>query len=390
MRVCVVHNHYLQPGGEDEVFRTEAGLLERYGHDVLRYTVHNDIVREVHPLVLAGKTVWNPQSYWGLRALIRRRQPDVVHVHNTFPLLSPAIYHAARAERVPVIQTLHNYRLLCPGATFFRHGRPCQECLRSRVPWLSLRYACYRESRAATGAVVAMLVAHRWLRTWERHVDLYVALSEFARQKFIEGGLPADRIVVKPNCVNPDPRPGDGSGRCALFVGRLSPEKGVATLLVAWRWLGGKVPLKVVGDGPLAPEMARAVAGATGIEWLGRQSPEEVYALMGEASFLVVPSECYETFGRVVVEAFAKGTPVLVSDIGSLAELVEDGRTGLRFRPGDPDDLAAKVEWMLGHPDRVATMRREARAEYEAKYTAEENYRRLMAIYELAIGTARG
>jgi glycosyltransferase involved in cell wall biosynthesis len=229
-----------------------------------------------------------------------------------------------------------------------------------------------------------MITLHRALGTWNL-VDRFIALTEFARQKFIEGGFPPEKISVKPNFVHPDPGPGEGGGGYALFVGRLSPEKGLGTLLMAWERLGGKVPLKIVGDGPLAPEVQEAQKRIPGVEWLGRKAPEEVYALMGEAAFLVFPSEWYETFGRVAIEAFAKGTPVLAAHIGAVGEVTEDGRTGLHFRPGDPEDLAAKVEWFLAHPNELARMRKEARAEYEAKYTAEENYRQLMAIYQTVL-----
>jgi glycosyltransferase involved in cell wall biosynthesis len=288
-----------------------------------------------------------------------------------------------------VIQTLHNYRLLCPSAIFFRDGHACENCLGKLIPWPGVLHRCYRDSRAATGAVAAMLVVHRLLRTWERTVDIFIALTEFARQKFIQGGLPADRVVVKPNFVYPDPGPGAHDGGYALFAGRLSPEKGVRTLLAAWERLGPGIPLKIAGDGPLAREVARACERHPQIEWLGAQPLERVYALMGAAALVIAPSEWYETFGRVVVEAYAKGTPVIASDLGALAELVEDGRTGLRFRPGNPEDLAAKVAWAWRHPRELAAMGREARREYELKYTAERNYELLMEIYRLAIERAR-
>lgn len=385
MAILMAHNYYQRPGGEDQVFTAEIALLERFGHRVVRYTVHNDQVVDFTPLALVLATLWNRGVYRDLRRVIRLTRSSVVHVHNSFPLLSPSVYFAANDEGAPVIQTLHNYRLLCPNAIFFRDGHVCEDCLGRLVPWPGLVHRCYRQSRAATGTVAAMLVVHRLLRTWSRMVDVYVALTEFARRKLIAGGLPADRIVVKPNFVFPDPGPGDGAGGYGLFVGRLSAEKGVATLLAAWERLGGKIPLKVVGDGPEAPRVRAAIQRLPSVEWLGQRPAADVSALMAGAALVVVPSEWYEAFPRVVVEAFASGTPVAASDLGSLAELVEDGRTGLLFRPGDPGDLAARVEWLWAHRDRAAAMRREARAEYEAKYTADRNYERLMAIYRRAI-----
>jgi glycosyltransferase involved in cell wall biosynthesis len=381
VKALVVHNRYRQPGGEDQVFSAETALLEARGHRVLRYSTHNDRVADMNSLALAKGTLWNSSIYRELRTLMRRERPNVAHFHNTFPLVSPAGYFAARAEGVPVIQTLHNYRLLCPNALFFRDGGVCEDCLGKAVPWPGVVHKCYRGSRAASGSVAAMLTAHRALRTWTEKVDAYITITRFARDKFIQGGLPAEKIVVKPNFVNPDPGPGEGRGGYVLFVGRLSIEKGIGTLLAAWKRLGGRVPLKVVGDGPLVDEVVKAANGRSRVEWLGYRSLAEVHALMKEASALVFPSEWYETFGRVAAEAFATGTPVIAANIGAAIELVEHGRTGLRFPPGDPEDLAAQVEWILNHPVERTRMRREARAEFEAKYTAERNYRMLMEIY---------
>jgi glycosyltransferase involved in cell wall biosynthesis len=385
MKILAVHNRYQRPGGEDQVFVDETALLEARDHRVVRYEVHNDQVERVNRLTLAKDTVWNTSAYRELRAMIRRERPDVVHFHNTLPLVSPAGYYAARAEGVPVIQTLHNYRLLCPVALFFRDGRVCEDCMGKAVPWPGVVHECYRGSRAASGVIATMLTVHRVLRTWTEMVDVYVALTEFARSKFIEGGLPAGKIVVKPNFVAPDPGRGQGGGGYALFVGRLAPEKGTGTMLAAWERLGTRIPLKVVGDGPLRDRVVEAAARRSNVEWLGHRPVEEVHALMGKADMLVFPSEWYETFGRVAVEAFATGTPVIAADIGAVAELVEHGRTGLEFRPGDPEDLVTQVEWALSHPAELRRMRDEVRAEFEAKYTAERNYRALIEIYEAAL-----
>jgi glycosyltransferase involved in cell wall biosynthesis len=385
MKVLAVHNRYQQPGGEDQVFLAETALLESYGHSVVRYSTHNDRVAAMNRLALAGNTLWNSSTYQELRTLIRQERPHVVHFHNTFPLVSPAGYYAAKAEEVPVIQTLHNYRLLCPNALFFRDGRVCEDCMGKVVPWPGVVHKCYRGSRTASGLVTAMLTTHRVLRTWTRMVDVYVALTEFARRKFVEGGLPAGKMMVKPNFVYPDPGSGEGRGGYALFVGRLSPEKGVDTLLAAWERLDRRIPLKVVGDGPLTEQVAEAANRYPYVKYLGYRPAEEVHALMKEASMLVFPSEWYETFGRVAAEAFATATPVIAADIGAVAELVEHGQTGLRFRPGDPEDLAAQVGWLLSHPEEHARMRRVVRAEFEAKYTAQRNYQMLMEIYKSAL-----
>ncbi len=385
----MLHNRYQLRGGEDESTDLEVALLHARGHVVDFLEVDNRAIAGRQAWRAGLQAVWAPSSYRAVRNRLQAERFDVVHVQNFFPLLSPAVLHAARAASVPVVLALRNYRLLCPNALFFRDGRVCEDCLGRLVPWPGVLHRCYRGSRAATGAVATMLVVHRLLRTWERAVDVFIALTEFARGKFIQGGLPADRIVVKPNFVDPDPGPGPHDGGYALFAGRLSVEKGVRMLLAAWERLGPGIPLKIAGDGPLASEVARACERNPQIEWLGAQPLDRVHALMGAAALVIAPSEWYETFGRVIVEAYAKGTPVVASDLGAMAELVEDGRTGLRFRPGDPGDLAAKVEWAWMHRRELAEMGREARREYEEKYTAERNYEQLMAIYRMAIERAR-
>jgi len=208
--------------------------------------------------------------------------------------------------------------------------------------------------------------------------------SQFAMNKFIAGGLPPEKLLFKTNSLHPVPDVGLGRGGYALFVGRLSVEKGLGVMLKAWEQLNGRIPLKIVGDGPMLPLVKDAQARIPGVEWLGRQSLDEVYRLMGEASFLVFPSEWYETFGRVAVEAFSKGTPVIAANIGAISELVTPNRTGLHFRASDPDDLVAQVEWALEHPEKMALMRQEARIEFETKYTTDANYQRLVEIYHQA------
>ncbi|WP_373528985.1 glycosyltransferase family 4 protein [Nostoc sp.] len=381
MRILSVHNRYQIRGGEDESREAEERLLQQMGHEVETYEENNDRIADLGAVRTAIKTVWSMEAYKTLRHQLKAQVYDLVHVQNFFPLISPSVHYAAHAEGVPVIQTLRNYRLLCANGFFFRDDRVCEDCLGKFVPWPALLHSCYRGSRAATGVLTTMLTTHRILPTWNQMVDKYITLSEFARDKFIQAGFPAQKIAVKPNFVYPDPNAGEGLGGYALFVGRLSPEKGISTLLTAWQQLGKKVPLKIVGEGPLAPQVAEAVSLDRGIEWLGRRSLPEVYELIGNAAFLVFPTIGYETFGRVAIEAFAKGTPVIASQVGAIAELVESNRNGLHFRPGNPEDLAIKVEWALTHPQEMAQMRLEARSEFETKYTAKENYKRIMEIY---------
>lgn len=274
---------------------------------------------------------------------------------------------------------------MCANSYFFRDGRVCEDCMGKFLPWPGILHACYRDNRAGTMAVAAMQTVHRILPTWRKMVDVYITLTQFSRQKFIEAGLPPEKIVVKPNFVSTNPEVGKGKGGYAFFVGRLSPEKGLDTLLSAWEYLGEQIPLKIVGDGPLSSKVQETTSIVPSIEWLGRRPLHEVYQLVGEAKFLIFPSQWYETFGRVAVEAFAKGTPVIAANIGAIAELVDSGRTGLLFRTGDKEDLIRQIEYADTHPDELWQMRRNARAEFEAKYTAEENYQQLLKIYQTAI-----
>jgi glycosyltransferase involved in cell wall biosynthesis len=282
------------------------------------------------------------------------------------------------------VQTLRNYRLICPNGLFFRDGGVCEDCLGKFIPYPGVLHACYRESRTATGVTAAMLAVHRTLRTWLSQVNVFITLSEFARQKFIAAGLPGEKIFVKPNFVASDPGMGSGSGDYVLYVGRLSVEKGLDTLLAAWKSLKAPVTLKIIGDGPLSEQVRQAARDMENVEWLGRQSLQQTYDLMGEAMVLVFPSKWYETFGRVAIEAFAKGTPVIASNIGAIAELVASERTGWLFQPGNAGNLAAQIDWAISHPQQRQAMRIEARKEFERFYTAAANYQKLMEIYQVA------
>lgn len=382
MRILSVHNRYQVRGGEDECYEAEINLLRQNGHSVISYEDHNDRIKTMPAVQLAARTIWSQGDYTRIRRRLAEQPIDVVHVQNFFPLISPAVYYAAQAEQVPVVQTLHNYRLLCPNALFFRDGKPCEDCLGKALPVPSIHHGCYQQSRVASAVTTAMLSTHRALGSWQDKVDIYIALTQFARQKFVEGGLPADRIVVKPHFISPDPGPGTGQGKFALYVGRLSVEKGLDIVIEAWQSVGSNLPLKIVGDGPLADFVTEATQKFSYIEYLGRQPLAEVYALMGEATCLIFPSKWYETFGRVAIEAFAKGTPVIGAKHGAIEELIDHGRTGLHFNPGDANHLAEQVLWCLANPQTLAEMRVEARREFEKNYGADLNLKKLTEIYQ--------
>ncbi|HEY9660087.1 MAG TPA: glycosyltransferase family 4 protein [Allocoleopsis sp.] len=382
MHILSIHNTYQIRGGEDESREAEEKLLREMGHHVDVYEEDNHRLNSMNPVRMAMRTVWSAEAHRRVKQALLQSQYDIVHVQNFFPLISPSIYYAAKARGVLVVQTLRNYRLLCPNALFFRDGQVCEACLGKAIPVPAIVHGCYRGSHSASLSVATMLMIHRAMQTWTQQVDGYIALTEFARQKMIAGGLPAEKIWVKPNFVHPDPGVGQGRGGYALYVGRLSEEKGLDTLLQAWQRLQGKLPLKIIGEGPLSDRVQAVAAQLPQVEWLGRMPIAQVHQLMGEAMVLIFPSKWYETFGRVAIEAFAKGTPVIASKIGAIAELVEHGHTGLCFHPGDPDDLATQVEWLLANPDALPQMRQAARSEYLMKYTATQNYSKLINIYE--------
>lgn len=390
MNVLILHNKYQRPGGEDVVVNQESELLRRYGHQVTLYLRSNDELQALslaQRLQLLARITYATDSQSDVQKLLRDLKPDIVHVHNTFAMLSPSVYDACQKEDVPVVQSLHNYRLLCPAATFYRHGDTCQECVTHGL-LSSVRHACYRDSRAMSAAVALMLKTHRVRRTWEQ-IDAYIALSGFQKSKFVQCGFPAGRIHVKPNFVGSDPNPNakPHSGEYALFVGRLSPEKGVETLLKAWEMLPVRVPLVIAGDGPMRTSLESQVAHKRlhSVSFVGQKKRHEIYDLLGEAAFLIVPSVWEEPFGLIIAEAFACGTPVLGASIGAIQEMVEDRITGLRFRPGDAADLADKVAWGWTHLPQLAVMGKAARQTYEERYTAETNYLLLMQIYASAI-----
>jgi glycosyltransferase involved in cell wall biosynthesis len=387
--VLFVHNRYQERGGEDAVFEAEASLLEANGHRVGRLVFDNRDLPEapsaVDALRLGAATVWSRPARRRLKQALAELAPEVVHFHNTFPQVSPAAYSVCHDAGAAVVQTLHNYRLVCANGLLYRDGAPCEECVGRRVALPALRHACYRGSRAQTGAVVSMLALHRLRGTWGKDVDVYIAPSQFLRDKLIEGGLSAERIAVKPNFLEPDPGPKTCAGDYALFVGRLTPSKGVETLLDAYRRRDDLPPLHVVGDGELSSAVEDAAHRDDRIVYRGRLGREGVMAEMGGAACLVFPSRLYESFGLVAIEAMASGVPVVASNLGAIPEIVAGGRTGVLFEAGNADDLGEKLACAASSPATLQWMGAAARAEYLCKYGGERNYELLIEVYERAL-----
>ena len=387
MLILFVHNYYQQRGGEDIGVGQERDLLAARGHRILEYCRDNTEIRSnglAANVRLGIGTIWSQRSYNEIRALVHRERPEVAFFHNVVPLISPSAYYACHRAGIPVVQTLHNYRLFCPAGQFYREGRICEECVQQSV-LRSVQHRCYHGSAAATASVAGMLAVHRWMKTSVRLVDRFIVRTEFARRWFVGAGLCAEKVTVKPCFVEPDPGLRSGLREGALFVGRLSAEKGLPTLLGAWRRLGSKIPLKIVGDGPLRQPLEKEIGGRWGIELLGWLEASSVYEEMKQARFLVFPSEWYEGLPLTIVQAFACGLPVVASRLGSMSEIVDHGKTGLHFKAGDEKELAAAVDWAWTHPAELEEMGRNARAEYKAKYTAQQNYDALMRISEEVI-----
>jgi glycosyltransferase involved in cell wall biosynthesis len=405
MKILLAHNYYqsTSPSGEDAVFRNEVELLKKNDIEVVTYEKYNDEIANHSDKYRAAFTaVWSRRTYRELKALLAREKPDIAHFHNIFYLITPSAYYACREAGVPVIQTLHNFRFFCINGLLMRDGKVCEECI-GKSPWRGVKYGCYRNSRIYSLPIAFADATHRSLKTWEKKIDAFIALTDFGRKKYVECGLPEEKIFVKPNflpdlpvslhkAVIPPDIP------YAIFLGRMSAEKGLSVLINAFHHLSVLTPnplpnthnlfhLKIVGDGPLRENLQETVnAGKiTEIEFTGRKTFPDAMELLCNSKFMIMPAIWYETFSLIGMEAFACGKPVIASRLGAMAELVEEGKTGLLFEPGNADDLASKIKWMLENEDACIEMGKNARKVFEEKYTAEKNYEILMKIYEKVI-----
>jgi glycosyltransferase involved in cell wall biosynthesis len=387
MRVLIVHNRYRSdsPSGENRVVDQEATLLSSAGHEIVRYERESDEISRLpllEKVTLPGRILWSSEDRRRVGALIRRSAPEIMHVHNTFPLISPSVLGAAREFGLPVVATLHNYRLMCSNGLLFRDGAPCELCV-GRSAWPAVVHRCYRDSRVASMPVALGIEAHTRLKTWTRDVSAFVALSKFARRKFMEAGLPAERILVKPNFALPPSQIREGPGGFALFVGRLSAEKGVDLLIDAWS--SELAPLQIVGEGHAGAVLKkRAVRHGPSVQFLGPLSHERTMQIVRNARALVVPSRSYEAFPLVVAEAYAHAVPVIAPAAGAFPEIVRHGKTGLLFVPGDSNSLRARAVELMDPPT-SRRMGEAARQLYEDRYTPKRNLELLVHIYERVI-----
>jgi glycosyltransferase involved in cell wall biosynthesis len=388
MKILLVHNFYRSssPSGEDAVFRSERELLKKNGIDVITYEKHNDDVATLSDkLKTAFATIWSKKTYKELKNILKKEKPDLAHFHNIWYLVTPSAYSACKDAGIPVVQALHNFRMFCANGLLLRDGQVCEKCI-GTLPWKGARYGCYGNSRLYSIPIALTESIHSLTGTWKNKIDAFIALTEFGKKKFVECGLPENRIFVKPNFLSDPPEPSFSHKDCVIFLGRLSHEKGVFILIdAAGKLKDSVIPLRVriVGDGPARKELEDKAESEriNGIEFTGRKNFDECMALLKEARFMVMPAICYENFPMAIREAFACGKPVITSRLGAMAELVQDGKTGLLFEPGNSEDLAAKMKWMLENEEACKEMGKNGRKEFEEKYTAGKNFEILMDIY---------
>lgn len=376
------------------MFLAERNLLREHGHEVVEFTRHSDEIRKLGKrgsVIGSLSTPWNPFSSARMRRLLEKEKPDVVHVHNTFPLLSPSVFRAAAGIGTATVLTLHNYRTFCAAGIPMRGSEPCVECLELHSVLPALRYQCYRNSLPATLPVALMISLHRRIETWTRYVDAFIALTEFQKKELARGGLPIDRMHVKPHFYPNAPEPVIPGRRevKVVYIGRLGREKGIHVLLEAWNRWGKEAPrLELIGDGPERQslvEMAERSAASDQIKFTGQLPFDEAQKHLARSTLLMLPSLCYEGFPMVIREAFALGVPVVASRLGSMPYIINDESDGRLFEPGNSEDLLRTVRGLWTDRERLAAMARNARRTFEEKYTADANYTLLMKIYDRAI-----
>jgi glycosyltransferase involved in cell wall biosynthesis len=394
MRVLLVHCFYRSaaPSGEDSVYRNEKKLLEENGYEVITYEKFNDDLNNISLVkkLRAGlEFVWSSTAFHEITSIIEKHKPDIAHFHNIFPQISSSAYAACKRLGVPVVQTLHNYRYICPSGLLQRNSKPCEKCIEGSL-LSSLAHKCYRNSFIATLPMAAMIYFNRVTGSFANNVDRYITLTEFGKARFVMGGLPQHKIAVKPNFVtdsgNEKSAESSALGDYVLYVGRLTQEKGVITLLNACKQTK-EIPLKVLGDGELRAQLeSLCIQFNLNVEFLGYQNKDTVISMLKNSRFLVLPSECYEGFPVTVVEAYSCGKPVLASKIGSLDEIVIENVTGRKFAFGSENSLAQRMQWMWSDTDGLEHMSKNARAVFEEKYNPEKNLHLLLNIYNDAIG----
>jgi len=389
MKILIVHNHYMYSGGEDEVVEAEKSMLEKFGHKVILYEQSNSQINErtvLDKILFVLKEIyWSQKTYSDVSGLIKKERPDVAHFHNTFFSISPSAYDACYHAGIPIIQTLHNYRFICPIGIFYRNGQICEDCVK-RGKKAAVINRCWRDSFFFSLVLTKIVRDFEKRKILSEKISQFIALTPFSRQKFIDNGFDEKKITIKPNFLDFESKFTKGEGKYGLFVGALRDYKGLSTLMNAWKSLENNFSLKIIGDGPMYHELEKGCHNRE-IELLGAKSLNETLQLINDSLFVVIPSDCYENFPRVILEAFACGVPVIASNHGALKDIVEHGKTGLLFKRANSDDLAEKINLLIENPALARELGQSARKKYEANYTIEKNYQTLMNIYNFSIKT---
>lgn len=386
LRVLQVHNYHATHGGDEEVMSHERTMLEAAGHEVDEYGLASAEELELPPVRAAGKAIWNVAATRELGRRIKTFRPDVMHVHDPYPLLSPAVFRVARRLKVPSLVTQHAYRYTCVVADHIRDGRICEDCVGLRVKIPAIRHRCYHDSLGASGAMTASLALHRALGTFTRDVTRFVALTDFSADLLVREGIPAGKVVVKPNSVVDLGRaPAPAGAPYVFFAGRFLDTKGIRTVLAAWPQVGPGLDLVIAGDGPLRHLVEEAAGSDPRIRYLGWQEATAIPGLMGGAEAVLVPSQWYEGLPLVILRSLSVGTPLVVSDVPNLCEEIERDGTGFVFRTGSPESLAGVLNRLATDPWQARALRDRARAVYEERYTPERDLERLVSLYRSAI-----
>ncbi|GAB4494480.1 MAG: glycosyltransferase family 4 protein [Raineya sp.] len=389
MKILLLHNKYLHYGGEDSVFEAEKNLLMAKGHQVESLIFQNKALHSLTDKLRAGLySIYNPTARKLLKEKIAAFEPQIIHVHNFWKEASPAVFYEAAAQQIPIVFTLHNFRLLCANALLLRQGKICELCTQSVLPLSAIRYACY-DNRLLSAQITMLSTFHKIAGTWKNKVDAYICFSNFAKKKFLHSALklPEERLFVKPNFVE-DKGEGEAKERKAffLYVGRLSEQKGIATLLEASQQ--AKCQLEIIGGGDLEPLVRSYADQNPNIIYHGFRDKKFVLDKMKQAKALMFPSVSYEGMPLVILEAFSTGLPVLISDIDNLNEIVQDSYNGWLFEPQNSQDLAEKIK-MIQNLENYAEFCKNARHTYQSLYTPEASYQKLIAIYEQSIAAKK-
>ena len=385
MRIVLAHNFYKVSGGEDTVFANEASMLKANGHEVILFSKNNEGINSFWvKFITFFSCIFSVKTYREFSDFLDKNQPDVVHVHNYFPLISPSIFYCCFFKNVPVVHTLHNFRAICPTAILAFKGRINERSVRGSAFWTVIDRV-YKNSYFGSFSLYAMVSFHKKFRTWQRCVTRFICLTEFSKQKYIEAGWPSEKLSVKPNFVNYPGTPKHSGKKGAIYVGRLSEEKGIQILLDAWNNIS--YPLTVVGDGPLKEAILKQ--SNPNVHYVGFKNSSEVIQLLESAAFIVMPSTCYEGLPMVLIEAFSVGTPAIVSNIGGMKEVVQDKYSGLHFNVAESEDLFRQVNKLIADPQLLVTLSEGAKQSYFNNYDEKSNYCTLMNIYQLAINECK-